>query len=96
LLGNEVRFDGGHKRDRFVTDLLGTFVEWVPICPEVEVGMGTPRPALRLLREGGDVRMVEIESGRDHTRAMERYSAQRVRALHGLELCGYILTCYLP
>jgi uncharacterized protein YbgA (DUF1722 family)/uncharacterized protein YbbK (DUF523 family) len=91
LLGNEVRFDGGHKRDRFVTDLLGTFVEWVPICPEVEVGMGTPRPALRLLREGGDVRMVETQSGRDHTRAMERYSAQRVRALHGLELCGYIL-----
>lgn len=91
LLGNEVRFDGGHKRDRFVTDLLGTFVEWVPVCPEVEVGMGTPRPALRLLREGGDVRMVEIQSGRDHTRAMERYSAQRVRALRGLELCGYIL-----
>jgi uncharacterized protein YbgA (DUF1722 family)/uncharacterized protein YbbK (DUF523 family) len=90
LLGNEVRFDGGHKRDRFVTDLLGTFVEWVPVCPE-EVGMGTPRPALRLLREGGDVRMVEIQSGRDHTRAMERYSAQRVRALNGLELCGYIL-----
>lgn len=37
LLGNEVRFDGGHKRDRFVTDLLGNFIEWVPVCPEVEV-----------------------------------------------------------
>jgi uncharacterized protein YbgA (DUF1722 family)/uncharacterized protein YbbK (DUF523 family) len=91
LLGNEVRFDGGHKRDRFVTDLLGSFVEWVPVCPEVEVGMGTPRPALRLLRQGDDVRMVEIKSGRDHTRAMERYSAQRVRELRGLDLCGYIL-----
>ncbi len=91
LLGNEVRFDGGHKRDRFVTDLLGRFVEWVPVCPEVEVGMGTPRPALRLVGEGDSVRMVEIKSGRDHTRAMERYSARRVRALRGLELCGYIL-----
>ena len=91
LLGNEVRFDGGHKRDRFVTDLLGRFVEWVPVCPEVEVGMGTPRPALRLVGEDGSVRMVEIKSGRDHTRAMERYSARRVRALRGLELCGYIL-----
>jgi uncharacterized protein YbgA (DUF1722 family)/uncharacterized protein YbbK (DUF523 family) len=91
LLGKAVRYDGGHKRDRFVTDLLGSFVEWVPVCPEVEVGMGTPRPALRLVREGEDVRMVEIESGRDHTRAMQRYAARRARALRGLELCGYVL-----
>ncbi len=91
LLGNEVRFDGGHKRDRFVTDLLAGFFEWVPVCPEVEVGMGTPRPALRLVRGGDNVRMVEIKSGRDHTRAMEAYSAKRVRELRGLDLCGYIL-----
>ncbi|MBW2493114.1 MAG: DUF523 and DUF1722 domain-containing protein, partial [Deltaproteobacteria bacterium] len=93
LLGQEVRFDGGHKRDRFLTELLGSFVEWVPVCPEVEVGMGTPRPALRLVRdgEGEAVRMLEIASGRDHTRAMQRYAAQRVRALGGLELCGYVL-----
>jgi hypothetical protein len=52
LLGNEVRFDGGHKRDRFVTGLLGRFVEWVPVCPEVEVGMAKPRPALRLVGDG--------------------------------------------
>jgi uncharacterized protein YbgA (DUF1722 family)/uncharacterized protein YbbK (DUF523 family) len=91
LLGKEVRFDGGHKRDRFVTDLLGAFVEWAPVCPEVEVGMGTPRPALRLVREGDVVRMLEIKSGRDHTRAMERYSAQRVRALGKLDLSGYVL-----
>jgi uncharacterized protein YbgA (DUF1722 family)/uncharacterized protein YbbK (DUF523 family) len=91
LLGNEVRFDGGHKRDRFVTDLLGRFVEWVPVCPEVEVGMDTPRPALRLVGNGEGVRMVEIKSGRDHTEAMERFSARRVRALRDLDLCGYIL-----
>ena len=91
LLGNEVRFDGGHKRNRFVTDLLGRFVEWVPVCPEVEVGMGTPRPSLRLVSEGGKVRMVEVGSGRDHTGAMERYAARRVRALRKLDLCGYVL-----
>jgi uncharacterized protein YbgA (DUF1722 family)/uncharacterized protein YbbK (DUF523 family) len=93
LLGSEVRFDGGHKRDRFLTDLLGPFVEWVRVCPEVEVGMGTPRPALRLVRGGGGeaVRMVEIASGRDHTRAMQRYASRRVRALGGLDLCGYVL-----
>jgi uncharacterized protein YbbK (DUF523 family) len=91
LLGSEVRYDGGHKRNRFVTDLLAQFVEWVPVCPEVEVGMGTPRPALRLVREGDEVRMVEIASGRDHTREMQRFAARRVRALRGLELCGYVL-----
>ena len=93
LLGNEVRFDGGHKRDRFLTDLLGSFVEWVSVCPEVEVGMDTPRPALRLVREkeGESVRMLEIASGRDHTRAMQRYASRRVRELRGLELCGYVL-----
>ncbi len=91
LLGQEVRFDGGHKRDRFVTDLLGAFVEWVPVCPEVEVGMGIPRPALRLVRQGDAVRVREIKSGRDHTRSMRRFAARRVRELRSLELCGYIL-----
>ena len=91
LLGNEVRFDGGHKRDRFITDLLGKFVEWVPVCPEVEVGMGTPRPAMRLVSEEDNLRMVEIKSGSDHTRSMMKYSARRVRDLKKLDLCGYIL-----
>ena len=91
LLGETVRFDGGHKRDRFVTDLLGEFVEWVAVCPEVEVGMGTPRPALRLRGEAGRPRLVEIKSGRDHTSAMERYAARRTRELRALDLCGYVL-----
>ena len=91
LLGEAVRFDGGHKRDRFVTDLLGSFVEWVPVCPEVEVGMGIPRPALRLVRRGDAVHMLEIKSGLDHTRSMRRFAARRVRELRALELCGYIL-----
>jgi len=91
LLGNEVRFDGGHKRDRFLTDHLGPFVEWVPVCPEVEAGMGVPRPTLRLLRGEEGVRLVETVSGQDHTRRMERFSARRVRALRALDLCGYVL-----
>jgi uncharacterized protein YbgA (DUF1722 family)/uncharacterized protein YbbK (DUF523 family) len=49
LLGEGVRYDGGHKRDRFVTDQLGTFVEWVPVCPELEAGLGVPRPSMRLV-----------------------------------------------
>ena len=57
LLGNEVRYDGGHKRNPFLTDLLGPFVEWVPICPEVEAGFGTPREAMHLVQDGTDVRL---------------------------------------
>jgi uncharacterized protein YbgA (DUF1722 family)/uncharacterized protein YbbK (DUF523 family) len=91
LLGKEVRFDGGHKRDRFLTDLLDRFVEWVPVCPEVESGMNTPRPAMRLIREGGTLRMREIKSGFDHTAVMQRYALKRTRALRSLELCGYVL-----
>jgi uncharacterized protein YbgA (DUF1722 family)/uncharacterized protein YbbK (DUF523 family) len=91
LLGEGVRYDGGHKRDRFVTDVLGGCVEWVPVCPELEAGLGVPRPAMRLTRAGDDVRVVEIGSGRDHTRTLRRFSAARVRALRALDLSGYVL-----
>jgi len=91
LLGEAVRYDGGHKRSRFATDLLGPLVSWVPVCPELEAGLGVPRPAMRLLRDGDAVKLVEIASGVDHTRRLERYAAARVRALRALELCGYIL-----
>ena len=51
LLGERVRFDGGHKRDPFLVETLGPFVEWVPVCPEIESGMAAPRESLRLLRQ---------------------------------------------
>lgn len=91
LLGQSVRWDGGHKRDRFLADELGPFVEWVPVCPEVEVGLGVPRPTLRLVRRGEDVRMVEPKSGADHTESMRAYARRRVRALEGEDLSGYVL-----
>jgi uncharacterized protein YbgA (DUF1722 family)/uncharacterized protein YbbK (DUF523 family) len=91
LLGANVRWDGGHKRDRFLTDELGPFVLWVPVCPEVEVGLGTPRPTLRLVRRGDDVRMIEPKSGSDHTDAMRAYARRRVRELDREDLSGYVL-----
>ncbi len=91
LLGQKVRWDGGHKRDRFLTDTFGRFVEWVPVCPELEVGMGVPRPTLRLVKMGGKVRLLENGSDRDHTRAMRAWTKQRVAALRKLDLCGYVL-----
>ena len=60
LLGEAVRYDGGHKRDSFLTDVLGRFVEFVPVCPEVEAGFRTPREAMHLRRVNGRVRVVSV------------------------------------
>jgi uncharacterized protein YbbK (DUF523 family) len=91
LLGQEVRFDGGHKKDAFLTDVLAPHVEWVPVCPEVEVGMGTPRETLRLVRENGRIRMVTTQSLVDHTDAMNAWAQRRVDALTREDLDGYVL-----
>jgi uncharacterized protein YbgA (DUF1722 family)/uncharacterized protein YbbK (DUF523 family) len=91
LLGQEVRYNGGHKRDAFLTDTFGRYVEWVPVCPEVEIGLGTPRPAMRLVRIGEDTRLVTPETGADHTEAMRAWAARRVEELAGEGLAGYVL-----
>src|SRR6266508_2172042 len=78
LLGDEVRFDGGHKRDTFLADVFGRYVEWVPVCPEVEAGLGTPREALRLVGDARQPRLVTIKSGIDHTRALQETTGCRL------------------
>ena len=91
LLGDEVRYDAGHKRDAFLTQVLGPLVEWVKVCPEVEVGMGTPRESMRLVDEGGRVRLLTVKTGVEHTDAMTAYAARRVVTLDDEDLCGYVL-----
>ncbi|HEX9290522.1 MAG TPA: DUF523 and DUF1722 domain-containing protein [Anaeromyxobacteraceae bacterium] len=91
LLGQRVRYDGGHKKDAFVTGVLARFVSLVAVCPEVELGLGTPRESIRLERDGELVRLVAPKSGRDHTDAMRRYAERRVAEIEALDLCGYIL-----
>ncbi len=90
LLGDEVRFDGGHKRDNFLTDVLGPYVEWVPVCPEVEAGLGVPREAMRLVGDPAHPRLLTIKSGRDHTRALEKMTTGRLAELGNLDLSGYV------
>jgi len=92
-VGRPVRYDGGHKRDSFLVDTLGRHVEFVTVCPEVELGLGTPRETLRLEREGarGAVRLVFAKSRGDITEEMRAYSAQRVSKLRGEDLSGYVL-----
>jgi uncharacterized protein YbbK (DUF523 family)/uncharacterized protein YbgA (DUF1722 family) len=91
LLGERVRFDGGHKHDAFLTGSLGPYVQWVPVCPEVEVGLGTPREPLRLVRSGGRVLMITTQTGIDYTGAMNRWARRRVEALRREDLSGYVL-----
>jgi uncharacterized protein YbgA (DUF1722 family)/uncharacterized protein YbbK (DUF523 family) len=90
LLGEEVRYDGGHKRDRFVTDVLGRYVEWVPVCPEVEAGLGTPREPMRLVGEASQPKLLTIETKRDMTKPLVEFAAKRLASLETAELSGYI------
>ena len=91
LLGEKVRFDGGHKRDAFLVDTFGRFVEWVPVCPEVDIGLGTPREPIRLARRDGEIRLVGVKSDTDHTAAMTAYAARKADELAGAGLHGYVL-----
>jgi uncharacterized protein YbgA (DUF1722 family)/uncharacterized protein YbbK (DUF523 family) len=86
-----VRFDGGHKRNPLLIDTFSPFVEWVPVCPEVEVGMGVPREPVRLEQAADGLHLVAPRSTRDWTLPMRRFAARRVRALKALDLSGYVL-----
>jgi len=91
LCGDEVRFDGTHKRDTFLMDVLGPYVRWVRTCPEEGAGLGTPRESVRLVRAGDGVRMVGNRSETDVTERVAHYSEARVAALEGERLRGYVL-----
>jgi uncharacterized protein YbgA (DUF1722 family)/uncharacterized protein YbbK (DUF523 family) len=90
LLGEKVRYDGGHKRDPFLVETLGRFVEYVPVCPEVECGLPTPREAMRLAGDPADPRLVTVNTGVDHTGKMQGWSRKKLQDLEGRDLCGYI------
>jgi len=91
LLGRKVRFDGGHKHDRYLTDILGAYFKFVPVCPELEIDMGVPREAVRLEGNPDAPRMVGNKSGREWTETMNKYARARVRKYDIAELSGYIL-----
>jgi len=96
LLGEKVRFDGGHKHDRFLTQTLGRYVEYVPVCPEVEVGLPTPRETLRLVGEPDAQRLVFSKSGEDITERMQNWARKRVVELEKEELSGFVFKSKSP
>jgi uncharacterized protein YbgA (DUF1722 family)/uncharacterized protein YbbK (DUF523 family) len=91
LLGEKVRYDGGHKKDEFLTSHFGRYVEWVPMCPEFEIGLGVPRESLRLVSTGNDTRLIAPRSGLDHTDQMNLWTKQKAGVLVDQGLCGFVL-----
>jgi len=91
LLGAEVRYDGGHKRDDFLLSSLGRHVTWVPVCPELEFGLGVPRESLRLVGDPESPSLIGARSGADHGAGMRAWASKRVEALADLDLDGYVL-----
>ena len=91
LLGERVRYDGAHKLDRFLVQTLGRYVEWVPVCPEVEMGLPVPRESMRLEGDPADPRLVASRSSTDHTEAMKAWAQCRVDELAGVGLHGFVL-----
>lgn len=96
LLGLNVRYDGGHKLDKFLRNTLGAFVEYVPVCPESECGLGIPREAMRLEGSCESPRLITINSRRDLTSKMKRWAAKRVIELENEDLCGFIFKSKSP
>ena len=96
LLGEEVRYDGGHKRNVTLIDVIGPQVELVPVCPEVEVGMGTPREPLQLVRDDRGLRMVTVTTRVDYTHRMNDWAERRVRELEQSGIDGYVLKSGSP
>jgi uncharacterized protein YbgA (DUF1722 family)/uncharacterized protein YbbK (DUF523 family) len=96
LLGQNVRYDGGHKLDRFLTDTLGQYVEYVPVCPEVECGFSTPREAFRLVGDPESPRFVTFRTHQDYTERMMQWAKRRVIELEREGLCGFIFKSNSP
>ena len=107
LLGDVVRYDAREKRDHFIADTLGRHFVWTTICPEVEIGLGVPRPKIHLERTGdndaaggsnvsGEFRLVMPEGNRDLTREMLAHCRHLVRRLQKEGICGCILKSCSP
>ena len=96
LLGEQVRYDGGHKRDPFLADVLAPYVEWVPVCPEVELGLGVPRETIQLVRRGHEIHLITSENQRDLTTSMRAWAHRKVAGLSKERLSGFVLKSKSP
>jgi uncharacterized protein YbgA (DUF1722 family)/uncharacterized protein YbbK (DUF523 family) len=96
LLGNAVRWNAGHKLDKYLANTLGQFVDFVPVCPEVEAGFGVPRESMRLVGDPENPRLITFKTKTDHTDQMQRWAKKRVKELEREDLCGFIFKSDSP
>lgn len=96
LLGEKVRWNAGHKLDHYLTNTLGQFVEFVPVCPEVEAGFGIPRESFRLVGDPENPRLMTFKSKADHTERMTKWAQKRVKELEKEDLCGFVFKSDSP
>jgi uncharacterized protein YbgA (DUF1722 family)/uncharacterized protein YbbK (DUF523 family) len=96
LLGESVRYDGGHARDRYVTETLGQYMEFVPVCPEMEAGFGLPREPVHLEGDPASPRLVTVRTQKDLTDTMMNWAQRRVRELEKEDFCGFIFKSKSP
>ena len=96
LLGKKVRYDAGHKLDRYIADTLGQYFKWVPVCPEVEYGLPVPREPMRLVGDPESPHLITIRTGIDHTEGMLKWAEKRLKELEKEELCGFIFKSRSP
>ncbi|MBF0327535.1 MAG: DUF523 and DUF1722 domain-containing protein [Nitrospirae bacterium] len=96
LLGENVRYDGGHKLDHYLKDTLGMHVDWVGVCPEVEYGLPVPRETMRLVGDPASPRLMTIGTNIDHTAGMKHWTYKRLKELEKENLCGFIFKSRSP
>ncbi len=96
LLGNNVRYDGSNRLDTFLRDIVGEYIEWIPVCPEVEMSLGVPRESMHLVYRDNSKRLVTVKTGIDHTERMLKYSQKKIRELNKLDLCGFVFKSRSP
>ena len=96
LTGSKVRYNGSHKRDHYITDTLGQYFDFIPLCPEVEYGLPVPREPMRLTGVPENPRLITIRTGIDHTDGMKKWAKERLNELDKQKLCGFIFKSRSP
>ena len=96
LLGEKVRYDGGHKLNHYLRDTFGKYVEYLPVCPEVEFGMSVPREAINLFENKGKIRLITEQTNIDITDKMNSWIKKRLKDLSNKKLCGFIFKSKSP
>jgi uncharacterized protein YbgA (DUF1722 family)/uncharacterized protein YbbK (DUF523 family) len=96
LMGEKVRYDGQHKHDSYVTGTLGRWFEFVPVCPEFELGLGVPRESMRLEGDPEHPRLITNKTRRDLTEPMLAWCDERLKGLEQENLGGFIFKSKSP